>query len=113
MVEQLRDGRRQRPKQETVTGSEPWWKRTIFRPRAEVAGAKDDGRERDVFGRERGTSGEPGLDHGPARHVHAVQAGGQGSRVVGHDQVARAKKVEEPRSRRVCETSARVDGKQP
>ena len=76
----------QRPEPEPVARRQGRRRRAVFRARAMIARAEDDGGEAGGVA-DRQPAGEPDLDRLATRQMRAAEAGRQGCRVVGNDQV--------------------------
>ncbi len=112
MPEHAVDGSDKRPEREAIAERERRRGWTLFGARTPIAGAEHHGREPQVFGRERRTTGKPHFDGRSAWQMDAVQACGQGRCIVRDNEIARLQKIRQARARGVRNRAVPIDDQQ-
>ena len=109
MVEEALDARLDRAKRQAIADRERGRRRPVLGARMEIARTEDDRDEAGVaLDLERARAGEPHLDRRPGSEMAPREARGKRGGVVGDDEVALAKQLDEFASRQVAQGAARI-----
>ena len=110
MSKKLFDRCLQWPKLQRIAILQRRWQRPVFGPRVKVACTKNNSAETaDVQRIERRTSRQSHFDLPATWLMHARETGRQGCGIVGYQQIAGTKKVDERRTRSVNDVSLRIN----